>query len=113
MENFKVKGTISEITEKKVLDNGAAVLDYIVDTTSESGYVTRMKFGMYKKADYVEHIDNFIKFNNVGDVVEVEFTIRGQEYNGKIYNSLNHWRCDKVELSDSPHIEEAKNDLPF
>jgi len=113
MENFKVKGTISEITEIKTLDNGAAVLDYVVDTTSENGYVTRMKFGMYKKADYVEHINNFVKFNKIGDVVSVEFTIRGQEYNGKVYNSLNHWRCDKVEMSESEVIEPAKEDLPF
>jgi hypothetical protein len=129
MENFKVKGTISEITEIKTLENGAAVLDYVVDTTSANGYVTRMKFGMYKKADYVEHINNFVKFNKIGDLVSVEFTIRGQEYNGKVYNSLNHWRCDKVEMSerteflqslksttsstDSPNIEEAKEHLPF
>lgn len=113
MENLKVRGTISEITEIKTLENGASVLDYVVDVTSANGYVTRMKFGMYKKAEYTEHINNFVKFNKVGDVVDVEFTIRGQEYNGKVYNSLNHWRCDKVEMSESVAVEPAKEDLPF
>ena len=116
MSNFKVRGTISKIGEVKQLDNGSSVMDYVVDNTSENGYVTKYNFGMYKKPNYAEHIVNFGKFNKVGDVVEVEFTIRGSEYNGKIYNSLNHWKCDKVEMSPSnavtPVTNEA-NDLPF
>jgi len=114
--NYKVKGAITAIGEVKQLDNGASVLDYIVDATSDNGYVTKHNFGMYKKAEYAEHIENFKKFNKVGDVVEVEFTIRGQEYNDKIYNSLNHWQCNKVEMTSSdavtPIVEED-DDLPF
>ena len=51
---------------------------------------------MYNKAEYAEHVDNFIEYNKIGDEVEVEFTIRGNQYNGRVYNSLSHWRCDKV-----------------
>ena len=114
--NYKVKGSIASISEKKVLDNGASIVDYVVSVTSDNGYVTPHNFSMYKKAEYAEHVDNFIKFNKVGDVVDVEFTIRGQEYNGKIYNSLNHWRCDKVEMSTSDAVTPVTNeadDLPF
>ena len=113
--NYKVKGTITAIGEVKQLDNGASVLDYIVDATSDNGYVTKHNFGMYKKAEYAEHIENFKKFNKVGDVVEVEFTIRGQEYNDKIYNSLNHWQCNKVEntpLSSEMATTNEDDDLP-
>lgn len=116
MSNFKIKGTISKIGEVKQLDNGASVLDYIVDNTSDNGYVTQYNFGMYKKPEYAEHIENFSKFNKVGDVVEVEFTIRGQEYKGKIYNSLNHWKCEKVEntaLSPELTATSPEDDLPF
>ena len=112
--NYKVKGSIASISEKKVLDNGATVLDYVVDATSDNGYVTKYAISMYKKPEYAEHIDNFIQFNKVGEVVDVEFTIRSSEYNGKIYNSLNHWRCDKVEMSASPAVEKTvEDDLPF
>tara|TARA_B110000459_G_C16406512_1_gene401052 strand:+ start:280 stop:627 length:348 start_codon:yes stop_codon:yes gene_type:complete len=114
--NYKVKGSIASISEKKVRDNGASIVDYVVSVTSDNGYVTPYNFSMYKKAEYAEHVDNFIKFNKVGDVVDVEFTIRGQEYNGKIYNSLNHWRCDKVEMSPSDAVTPVTNeadDLPF
>ena len=111
MSNFKVKGVIKSISEKRTFDNGAAVLDYVVEETAENGYVTPYNIGMYKKAEFVEHLDNFLQFNKVGDKVEVEFTIRGSEYNGKIYNNLNHWRIDKLE--DVVAKEEDKDILPF
>ncbi len=93
---YKVKGTISKIGEPKKLDNGATVFDYVVEVTSENGYVTPYSFNMYKKEEYVSHIDNFIQYNKVGDEVEVEFDIRGREYNGRTYNELSHWKIEKV-----------------
>ena len=109
---YKVKGKITTISEKKMLEGGAVVLDYVVEVTSETGYTTPYNFGLYKKAEYAEHVDNFLQFNKIGDEVEVEFTIRGQEYNGKIYNSLNHWRCDKIGEAVVGVTNEA-DDLPF
>jgi hypothetical protein len=96
MSKFKIQGTITKIGEKKEVANGAVVIDYVVDETAENGYITRYSVGMYKKAEYAEHVDNFLKFNKVGDNVELEFTVRSREYEGRIYNELNHWRCDKV-----------------
>ena len=37
---YKVTGKITSIDEVKTLDNGAKVVNYIVDQTSENGYVT-------------------------------------------------------------------------
>lgn len=114
MSNFKVTGTITKIGEKKTLDSGAVVLDYIV--TNNSMYPTQYNLGMYKKPEYAEHVDNFIKFNKVGDQVEVEFTIRSTEYNGKIYNNLNHWKCDKISegtIAQQPTEPQPADDLPF
>ena len=111
MSKFKIQGTISKIGEKKEVKDGAVVVDYVVDETADNGYVTRYSVGMYKKAEYAEHVDNFLKFNNVGDNVEIEFTIRSREYEGRIYNELNHWRCDKVGVptENAP----VTDDLPF
>ena len=109
--NYKMKGTIAQIGEKKTLDNGAVVLDYTVIETSDNGYTTPYSFSMYNKADKVEFVDKFIEFNKVGDSVEVEFGIRGREYNGMIYNSLSHWRCDKVEQAVS--VADDGSGLPF
>lgn len=114
--NYKVRGIITKIEEVKTLDNGAKVLNYIVEHTSENNWITPFNINMYKKDEYVSHIDKFLEFNKVGDEVEVEFTIRGQEYNGKVYNNLSHWRCDKVSVvaNSTPTQQEHSNDgLPF
>jgi hypothetical protein len=115
---YKVKGKISSIEDVKELENGAKVVNYIVDHVSENGHVTKYNIGLYKKAEYAEHVNNFVKFNKVGDEVEVEFTIRSTEYNGKIYNNLNHWKIEKLGLTTQPKtakdfVEEDYESLPF
>lgn len=115
--NYKVKGVIASISNKKALDNGAIVLDYVVNHTSENGYVTPYNFNLYKSKEYVDQIDNFLSFNKVGDSVQIEFTIRGREYNGKVYNSLSHWRVEKIDSNNNNiNAKESKEevaDLPF
>jgi hypothetical protein len=112
--SYKVKGMIVSIGQKKTLDNGACVLDYVVNETSDNGYVTPYSFNMYNKAEYAELVDKFIEFNKPGDEVEIEFTVRGREYNGKIYNSFSHWRCDKIKEADkAKQTEPVESDLPF
>jgi hypothetical protein len=113
---YKVKGTITKIEEPKEVKDGAKVLSYILEHEAENGYKTPYNLQMYKKADYAEHIDNFVKYNKVGDVVEVEFTVRGQEYQGRVYNSLNHWNIIKAEAVGNTPQElqpEESDDLPF
>ena len=111
---YKVKGVIQSIGEKKELANGAVVIDYVVNHVSDNGYSTLYNVGMYKKAEYAEHVDNLIKFNKVGDSVELEFTIRSQEHNGRIYNNISHWKLDKTEDS-VPVVDNGAvvDDLPF
>ena len=110
---FKMTGIISSIGEKKILDNGAVVLDYVVNHKSENGFITPYSFNIYKSAEYTEHLDKFLEFNKVGDKVEVEFNIRGKEYNGRVYNSLSHWRCEKEKGASMELKEPVNDDLPF
>ena len=109
---YKVKGQIKSIGEKKVLDNGAVVLNYVVEETSDNGYVTPFSIEMYNSADKAEFTDKFLEYNKVGNNVEVEFTIRGREYQGRIYNSLNHWKISNA--SEVPTDSATDADLlPF
>lgn len=105
--NYKVKGVITTIGERKELENGATVLDYVVEETAENGHKTLFSFNMYKTSEFASHVDNFIQYNKVGDNVEVEFTVRGREYQGRIYNSLSHWKIDKVDSVNNG------DDLPY
>jgi len=111
---YTVEGTIKTIGERKELSNGATVLSYTINNVSENGWETPFSIEMYNKPDRIEHLENFLKFNKVGDSVVVEFDIKGREYEGRVFNSLSHWSCKKVEAT-APVSEtaEAVNDLPF
>lgn len=110
--NYKVKGFITQIDEVKELDNGAKSLRYRINT--EENYNNIWEFEMYKTVDYSSHVDNFVKYNKVGDRVEVEFSIRPREWEGKIYTSLSHWKIEKLtQEEDAIHSrqEEVKQSI--
>ena len=106
---YKVKGVITAISEPKTLDNGATVLDYTV-SVKDNDWSTLYSIDMYKKPEHNEHLENFLKFNKVGDDVEIEFTIRAREYEGRVFNSLSHWRCDTLKTEA---VATETDDLPF
>lgn len=111
--SFKMTGVIKSIGDKKTLDNGAVVLDYVVDHTNDNGYVTPLALSMYQTGDSIKFIDQFIENHKVGDHVDVEFNIRGKEYNNRIYNSLSHWRCEKQKTKVVEMNEPTDTGLPF
>ena len=115
---YTVKGTITKIGERKELSNGATVLDYTVNNVSENGWETPFKIEMYSKPERIEFLESFLQYNKVGDSVEVEFDIKGREYEGRVFNSLSHWSCKKLEATPEeqglePMPQGHKDDLPF
>ena len=120
--SYKVIGTISEIG--KVEDAGAGRKLKFRIKTDEIGSET-MEFEMYKGSEYFEHLDNFSKYNKVGDKVEVEWNLRTYHWepNGKdkIFTSLSCWKVEKAQVAEypqatpDPQIGDNKvvDDLPF
>jgi len=114
--SFTIKGKILSIGEVKNFDNGAKAINYQVETDEQ--YNNLYSFEMYKGAEHVEHIDNFVKYNKVGDQVSVEFNVRTNDYNGRFYTSLSPWKIEKLGTDENKTeksiLEEAvENDLPF
>ena len=111
--SYTVKGKITGISEVKEHDNGAKSLSYQV--TSEEQYNNLYSFDMYKGADHLAHIDNFIKYNNIGDSVEVEWNVRTNEYQGRYYVSLSSWKCTKeiAQQQEEVATETQEDGLPF
>ena len=60
-----------------------------------------------------EKVDNFVKFNNVGDNVTVSFNVSSREYNEKWYTQTSAWMVKKNTSETETKLEEAKDDLPF
>jgi hypothetical protein len=114
--SYTIEGKIISIGEVKNFDNGAKAVDYQVETNEQ--YTNLYSFDMYKSADNVQHIDNFIKYNKVGDNVRVEWNVRTNEYKGKFFSSLSHWKIEKLGMGENQTeksiLEEAAvDDLPF
>lgn len=112
--SFTIEGKIISIGEIKSFDNGAKAIDYRVQTNEQ--YNNLYSFEMYKGAEHVQHIDNFIKYNKVGDQVSVEFNVRTSEYNGRFFSSLTPWRVDKIEQAQPVQdsiVTDDTDDLPF
>jgi len=119
--SYKVKGTIKSIS--KIEDAGAGKkLLFRIDNGEQ--YSNIMEFELYKGAEYLEHLDNFSKYNKVDDSVEVEFNIKTfnwkPEADDKIFTSLSCWKVEKVGNTDTPQFEpveesltDAPDDLPF
>ena len=121
MSELKVKGTITTISA--INDAGAGKkLTFKLDVGDT--YNDNLEFEMYKGADHVSHLDNFVKFNKVGDLVDVEFKLKSKAWTNpttnieKTFTSLSAWRIDKIEVAQSgqsaePVAQDTGDALPF
>jgi hypothetical protein len=109
----QLTGTIKLIGEKQVFDSGFQKVEFVI-TTNDEKYTQDVKFEIVQ-----DKVDDFIKYNKVGASVDVDFNVRGNEYNGKYYVSLSAWKVFKSEANAPvtdigvPTEELATNDLPF
>jgi len=62
-----------------------------------------------------EKVENFNKFNKVGDIVNVEFNVNTREWEGRYFTSLSAWRIDKAqEGTQAPAQDDnGADELPF
>ncbi len=112
--SYTVKGKITKIGDIQSFDSGAKKLQFVVETSEQ--YNNVYAFELFKGADHVQHVENFTKYNKVGDSVSVEFNVQTNEYNEKYYTNLTCWKCEKVDGANSAPTEtadEGDQDLPF
>jgi len=112
--SYNVKGTIKTISDIETLSNGAKKLSFRIDTGEQ--FNNLLEFELYKAEKDAEHAENFKKFNNVGDFVNVEFNLRAfnwrPEADNKIFTSLSCWKVTKEGTNEATK-EDVADDLPF
>ena len=90
MSELTKQGEIIAIDEIQTFPSGFQKRQFVIKTTDDGDYPQDIPFDLIKdKCDYTD------KFS-VGDVVDVHFNIRGNEYKGKYYVNLTCWRIDGV-----------------
>ncbi len=118
MSNLQITGTIKVITEvqsgvSKSSGKEWKKLTFVIGTGGE--YPKDVSFTVFGN----EKVDNFVKYNKVGQTVDVSFEPESREYKGKYYTDLTAWKVftnkDGATASTEPATattEDAGN-LPF
>jgi hypothetical protein len=107
MSESTIKGAIKLINPIKVISDKFSVREFVV-TTLDAKYPQDILFQTINdKMDVLESL-------GVGQQVEVSYNVRGREFNGRYYNTLDAW---KVQVIGGQTVETTNNDedlgLPF
>lgn len=106
---MKITGKIESIVTKEVTTKATGEVNKVASVK------VKETFGEYPNSIILdifgtERVENFIKYNPIGQVREVTFNSRTQEYNGREFNKLNLFRADKVDEAVSQGEEVAFDD---
>lgn len=102
MSESTLKGAVKLINEVKVISDKFSVREFVV-TTPDAKYPQDIIFQTTN--DKIAILDSI----GVGQEVEVSYNLRGREFNGRYYNTLDAWRVEATGVQ--PQAE--KDDLPF
>ena len=110
---MKVTGKITKVLDTQKGTTAAGKnwqkLSFILETTED--YNNLYCFDVFGD----EKVEQFLKFNKVGQEVDVSFNVQTNEYKGKYYTSLQSWKIFKAEAGEAtPEVaQEEADDLPF
>jgi hypothetical protein len=102
MSELTMKGAIKLINPIKVISDKFSVREFVITTADK--YPQEVIFQTVN-----DKMDIIAPYGQ-GQQVTVSFNVRGREYNGKYYNTLDAWKV-QGEATVQP-IEET-DDLPF
>jgi hypothetical protein len=112
--DLEIKGTltkIGEIVEGLNKDNQPwQKLTYTV--TTDQTYNNLYAFEVFSQ----EKVEQFRKYNVVGNKVKVQFNVSTNEWKGKYFTTLQSWRCtkDDSQTTEKETVQtEEESDLPF
>lgn len=86
---YKAEGKIEKIFDSETKGASFQVRQFVIEVT-EGQYPQMVAFQLVQ--DKCTLIDDYAE----GDTVEVEFDLRGREWNGKYFTNLQAWRISKA-----------------
>ena len=116
---MEILGVIKEIKEVETITSkaGKEYKKVLFILSNNDGYNNEEKIYAFEIFGE-DKVDNFVKYNEQGDKVEVSFNIDTNEYNGKYYTKLSAWRVfKKIEVQEeklqNDNFDDTNDDLPF
>jgi len=103
-----MKGAIKLINPIKVISDKFSVREFVI-TTPDAKYPQEVIFQTVN-----DRMDVIAPYG-VGQEVTVSFNVRGREYNGKYYNTLDAYKVQGDVATPAPSVQpiEEQDDLPF
>ena len=106
MSESTIKGAIKLINPIKVISDKFSVREFVV-TTPDAKYPQDILFQTINdRMDVLESL-------GVGQQVEVSYNVRGREFNGRYYNTLDAWKVQVIGGQTVPTLSDESLDLPF
>jgi single-strand DNA-binding protein len=87
MGNLKIEGTIVKIFEREAVTATFSKREFVIEVP-DGNYPQMVKFQMTQ--DRCDVLDRFSE----GQTVTVHFNLRGREWQGKYFNSLDAWKIE-------------------
>lgn len=84
---YKAKGKLILKSEPRQITDKFRVMDFVIQTPDEK-YPQSIQFQVMN--DRIQEMDIY----SLGEEIEVSFDVRGREYNGKYYNTLNAYKVE-------------------
>ena len=115
--SLELKGKIKVINPTETFGSGFTKREFVITTAEQ--YPQDVKFEVVK--DKVALLDNF----TTGQELTVHFNVRGNEYQGKYYVSLQAWKIEAQAVAPSRvattpmatqapvYVDDLTDDLPF
>jgi hypothetical protein len=105
MSELTMKGAIKLINPVKVISDKFSVREFVITTADK--YPQEVIFQTVN-----DKMDVIAPYGQ-GQEVTVSFNVRGREYNGKYYNTLDAWKVQGEAAAPSQQPIEETDDLPF
>lgn len=114
MSDLKMTGEILKVLEVEKGTSKAGKewqkVNFVLSTGND--YNPEVAFQIFGE----EKVENFLKFNKVGQKVDVSFNLSSREYNGRYFHNLDAWKVFKAEdsVAEEGPAEDVNSDgLPF
>lgn len=74
---------------------------------------TQEQYAQKIPVDFVQDKTAVLDSYEIGQEVKISVNVRGNEYNGKYYVSLNGWKIDKLTEAPKQNAPTQESDAPF
>jgi single-strand DNA-binding protein len=116
---YKATGRLHKIFETEQKSASFSVRDFVIEVADDK-FPQMVKFQLTQ--DKCALIDDYSE----GDVISVDFDLRGREWNDKYFTNLNAWRIAQADAQDGTPketdatagtpaavIDDLDDDIPF